>query len=252
MKSFKIDYSKRMICLEDGSLVSLHSADGFEIIKKIWEYTNWANKYSYNFTWFGRPIIQLPDDLMRIQEIICNVKPTLIIETGIAHGGSLIFYASLLKILGGGRVIGIDVEIRKHNRNAIESHILSSMINLIEGDSTDVNIVDSVKKQINENDVVLVILDSCHSKDHVLKELMAYSAFVTQNSYIIVADGIMQDVVGAHRTQDDWVYNNPQQAIDEFIKINKNFIKEDWLPVFKESEIYSIPSYYQNGFLKRV
>lgn len=252
MKSFKVDYDKKIIMFEDNSIVSLHSKEGFEIIKQIWEYTNWANKYSYSFTWLGRPIIQLPDDLMRIQEIVFNIKPTLIIEIGIAHGGSLIFYASLLKLFNKGRVIGVDIAIRKHNRNAIENHPLSPLINLIEGDSISAYVIEQVEKYVKKDDIVLVVLDSCHTKDHVLKELIIYSKLVTVNSYIIVADGIMQSLVGAPRTHDDWYYNNPQQAVIEFTKNNKSFVIEQWKPIFKESDINSIPSYYPNGFLRRI
>lgn len=252
MSFLKINLNDKDLFMEDGRVVSLHEPAGFEVIRKLWEYTNWANKYSYNFTWLGRPIIQLPDDILRIQEIVYKVKPTLIIETGVAHGGSLILYASLLKMLGRGRVIGVDVEIRKHNKIEIEKHEMSPIITLIEGSSTAPEIVESVRQQIKEDDVVLVILDSCHSKEHVLQELRLYSPFVTQNSYLIVADGIMQDVAGAPQAQEDWKWNNPQQAVKEFLEEDPQFANEKWSPAFRESNINALPTYYPNGFLKKI
>ena len=252
MNKYSIDFDKKKIVLESKYEISLHSEEGYECIRKLWEYTNWANKYSYNFTWLGRPIIQLPDDMIRIQEIIFRVKPTIIIETGVAHGGSLIYYASLLKMMGEGSVIGIDIDIRSPNKSAIENHPLSRSITLIEGSSIDTSVIDLVKERIPENSVVMVILDSCHSKEHVLAELELYSSFVTLGSYILVADGIMKDVVDAPNAQEDWVFNNPQEAIHEFLVTNKKFKIENWNPIFCESNLHSAPSYYENGFLKRV
>src|SRR6202041_1198377 len=137
-------------------------------------------KYSYSFTWLGRPIVQLPEDILLIQEAIYQVKPDVIVETGVAHGGSLIFYASLCKTMEKGRVIGIDIEIRPSNRAAVEAHPLSSFITLLEGSSTNPDVVKQVRAAIRPKEVVLVLLDSCHSKDHVLEELQAYSPLVSK------------------------------------------------------------------------
>ena len=251
MKNIKIDFENKNIQLENGYIISMHTNEGFNIVKKLWEYTNWANKYSYNFTWLGRPIIQLPDDMIRIQELIYKLKPDVIIETGVAHGGSLILYASLLKLMNKGKIIGVDIEIRAHNLKAIEEHELSTLITLIEGSSTSQNVLDQIKDLIKEDQVVMVILDSCHTKDHVLNELVVYSKFVTKNSYILVADGIMQDLSGAPGAQDDWKWNNPVEAIQDFIKNNKDFIIEEIKPLFSESNINSFPTYYPTGTLKR-
>src|SRR5690606_24886939 len=151
----------------------------------------WDTKYVYSFSWLGRPIIQLPEDMMRIQEVIYSLKPDVIIETGVAHGGSLIFYASLCKAFGKGRVIGIDIEIRPHNRLAIENHELKEYIILLEGSSTDDKIVSQVERMINSGETVLILLDSNHTKQHVLEELRKYSPLVSVNSYIVACDGIM-------------------------------------------------------------
>src|SRR5439155_18014109 len=131
-------------------------------------------KYVYAFTWMGRPIIQLPEDIVRIQEVLYRVKPEVIVETGVAHGGSLILYASLCKAMGHGRVIGVDVEIRPHNRQAIEAHELSPLITLVEGSSVDPTIVACVRDLVREGERAIVILDSNHTKAHVLAELGSY------------------------------------------------------------------------------
>ena len=250
----KIEIHNNNIILfrEDGSRIELGSKEAFSILKKLWLKAGWDTKYVYSFTWLGRPIIQLPDDMIRIQEVIYQIKPTLIIETGIAHGGSLIFYASLLKMLGKGRVVGVDIEIREHNKKAIKDHVMSSMITLIEGSSIDNTTVRRVEQEINQDDIVLVILDSNHSKDHVLHELRLYSKFVSNSSYIVATDGIMQEVVGGPRTKDDWIWNNPQQAVKEFLEENDCFILENIKPIFNESIVDSSPTYWPNAWLKKI
>src|SRR5262249_4422712 len=159
----------------------------------------------------------LPEDVLRIQEVIHRVKPDVIVETGVAHGGSLIFYASLCKATDRGRVIGVDIEIRPHNRAAIEAHPLAGDGNLIEGSSTNAAVVDRVKSLIRQGETVLVILDSNHSRNHVIDELEAYAPLVTPGSYIVATDGIMADVAGRPGSQPDWTWNNPQEAAKAFI-----------------------------------
>ena len=248
---FEIDLDKREL-IHDNKILPFASREAFACLSNLWLQVGWDVKYVYSFTWLGRPIIQLPDDMIRIQEVIYRIKPTLIIETGIAHGGSLIFYASLLKMLGTGRVVGIDIDIRAHNRKAIESHEMFPMITLIEGSSIDTTIADSVKAQIKKEDIVLIVLDSCHAKDHVLNELRLYSKFVSIGSYIVATDGIAQEVAGAPRTKDDWIWNNPQEAVKEFLQENDNFILEKIKPMFNESLVDSSPTYWPNAWLKRV
>ena len=148
-------------------------------------------QYSYNFSWMGRPIIQYPQDMIAMQEIIWELKPDLIIETGIAHGGSLIYYASLLELIGKGEVLGIDIDIREHNRREIEAHPMFKRIKMIQGSSIDENLVEEVKAIAKGKQTVLVSLDSNHTEEHVLKELQFYAPFVTPGSYIVATDGIM-------------------------------------------------------------
>lgn len=229
------------------------SHEGFKIASELWLRVGWDNKYVYTFQWFGRPIIQLPDDMIRAQEVIYRVKPTVIIETGVAHGGSLIYYASLLKLIGGHKVIGVDIEIRPHNRLEIEKHFMSPMIDLIEGDAKSPEVLKKVGMNLKPSDRVLVFLDSNHTKDHVLSELEHYSQFVTPGSYIVATDGIMEYVVGAPRSQADWETNNPKKAAEEFTAKNSNFVIEHIKPEFDESKTTDAwPTYWPSAYIKRI
>jgi cephalosporin hydroxylase len=230
----------------------LASAEGFAATSRAWLRCGWDTKYVYGFSWFGRPIIQLPDDLIRIQEVIYAVKPDVMIETGIAHGGSLVFYASLFKAIGRGRVIGIDIEIRPHNRSAIEAHELASLITLIEGSSTDPNVVARVKSLIKPDEKTLVILDSNHAKSHVLSELQHYAPLVSRGSYIVATDGIMEQVVGGPRTKADWRTNNPRQAAIDFTAGNEDFAIEEPVWPFNEGAVDRRVTYWPDAFIKRL
>ncbi len=255
MKKITIDFDKGTVTANDKETRSLNDPVGFRLVSEAWLRAGWDSKYVYSFTWLGRPVIQLPDDLIRIQEVIYSLKPDYIVETGIAHGGSLIFYASLCKLIGKGKIIGVDIEIRPHNRKAIEEHELYSKITLIEGNSVDIKTVNEVKKHIDlkANPTILVILDSNHTKEHVLKELYLYSPFVSAGSYIIAGDGgIKELVVGGPRTESDWSWNNPKQAAIEFVKNNPNFIIEEPKIAFNEGTTNNWISYWSGGFIKRV
>ena len=212
------------------------------------------NKYTYNFTWLGVPIIQHPQDMVVMQELIWQIRPTVIIETGIAHGGSLLFYASLLKILGEGKVIGVDLEIRPHNRERIENHPMSESIVLVEGDSVLESTTSLIGPMISDEDVVLVVLDSKHTHNHVLKELNLYSKFVTPNSYCVVFDTTHEymDPAVVRILQEEYRYSpwglgsNPATAIDAFLVDNSNFKRDlKW-------DGQTLISNCQGGFLKRV
>jgi len=228
------------------------SQEGFRLLSQAWLRSGWDAKYVYSFAWMGRPIIQLPDDMMRIQEVICKVRPDVIIETGVAHGGSLVFYATLCKAMEKGRVIGVDIEIRPHNRKALESHLLFPYITLVEGSSIDSAIVKRVGAMVRPGETVLVLLDSCHTKAHVLSELEAYAPLVSLGSYIVAADGIMEQVVGAPRTQPDWSWNNPKQAAIEFVRKHPDFIIEEPEFPFNEGSVTQRVTYWLSGFIKRV
>lgn len=228
------------------------TSEAFEIISRAWLRSGWDNKYVYGFTWLGRPIIQLPEDMVRIQEVIHSVRPDVIVETGVAHGGSLVYYASLCKATDQGHVIGIDVEIRPHNRVALDKHILSSYITLIEGSSIDPVTVEKVKARLGSAESVLVLLDSRHTKAHVLAELDAYSPLVSPGSYIVAMDGIMEEVVGAPRTDADWAWNNPRQAALEFVENHSNFRIEEPTRPFNEGNISKRVTYWPSAFIRRL
>jgi cephalosporin hydroxylase len=231
----------------------LGSAQGFALVSRTWLRAGWDAKYVYSFTWMGRPIIQLPEDLMRIQEVIYSHRPTRIIETGVAHGGSLVYYASLFKMMGiAGRVIGIDIEIRPHNRSAIEAHELFSYITLLEGNSVAPAIVDQVRALIGAEDRVMVILDSNHTKAHVRAELEAYGPLVSKGSFIVASDGIMHWLGSAPRTRPDWAWNNPREAAAEFLQTHPEFELASLIPPFNEGSVTEPVTYWPDAWLRRL
>jgi cephalosporin hydroxylase len=232
---------------------SLASPEAFAAVSRAWLRCGWDSKHVYTFTWLGRPIIQLPEDLIRLQEVIYLVKPDVIIETGVAHGGGLIFYATLCKAMNKGRVIGVDIEIRPHNRAAIEAHELSPLITLVEGSSTAPEIVARVKSLIPPGAKVFVLLDSNHTKDHVLGELNAYCDLVSSGSYIVATDGIMKDLVGAPRSNIDWAENNPFMAVQAFLPSHPEFQQEQPRWLFNESNgLHQNTTYWPGAYLKRI
>lgn len=234
-----------------GRELTLASPEAFELISQAWLRAGWDSKYVYGFSWLGRPVIQLPEDLIRIQELIYQLQPDVIVETGVAHGGSLIFYASLCAAMGKGRVIGIDIEIRPHNREEIESHRLSTMIHLIEGSSTALEVVKQVQGRIASTDSVLVLLDSNHSQGHVADELEAYGPMVNPGSFIVACDGIMQQVAGAPRTESDWSWNNPISAIQEFLRTHQEFEACEPIWPFNEGLVRNRVTYWPQAYLRR-
>jgi cephalosporin hydroxylase len=251
----KVDLEQGTVSVEEGGRTSLHNLDtpeAFDIISRVWLRAGWDNKYVYSFTWLGRPVIQLPEDMVRLQEVIYTVRPDVIVETGVAHGGSLIFYASLCKVMEKGRVIGVDIEIRPHNRAAIESHPLAPFITLIEGSSVEPSVVDQVRAQVRRGERALVLLDSCHTKEHVLAELRAYAPLVSPGSYIVAMDGIMEQIVGAPRTQADWAWNNPCRAALEFVEANPDFAIEEPPFLFNEGNVTGRVTYWPSAFIKRL
>jgi cephalosporin hydroxylase len=247
-----IDTAERTLTA-DGRRLDLYSKEAFELISDLWLKTSWNQKYSYTFTWLGRPIIQHPEDLVRLQEAVVTLRPDVIIETGVAHGGSLIFYASLFKALGHeGRVVGIDIEIRPQNRTAIESHELASYITLIEGDSVAPEIVGRARALVRPRDKVMVILDSSHTKAHVARELEAYAPLVSPESYIVATDGIMGLVHDTPRGKSEWISDNPSRAASEFAARHPDFLLEEPKWRFNESELDRTITAWPSAWLKRV
>lgn len=231
---------------------ALASPEGFAVLSEAWLRSGWANRYSYTFTWFGQPIIQLPEDLIRLQELVYQLKPDVIIETGVAHGGSAVFLAGLCRLTGKGRVIAIDVEIRPKNRAALEAHEFADLITLVEGDSASSETVSRVNAQIGADESVMLILDSNHSKAHVLAELSAYSALVRPGGYIIVADGVMATLGSVPGAHPDWAWNNPKAAVDAFLAQDPDFERAAPPCPFNEGGVPTGGSYWSDGYLRRV
>ncbi len=204
-------------------------------------------RYSANFSWLGRPIIQIPQDLMALQDIIWSVKPDVIIETGIAHGGSLIFYASMLELSGKGRVIGIDIDIRAHNRVEIEKHPMFKRITMIEGSSVSPEVIDRVRTLTMGAKAVLVCLDSNHTHDHVLRELELYAPLVTAGSYCVVFDTGIEDLPADAFLDRPWgPGNSPKTAVYAFLKTHDEFV------VDKDIEARILLTAAPDGYLKKI
>jgi len=232
-------------------VMPLYSREAFESLSRQWLKVGWDQKHTYTFTWMGRPIIQLPEDLVRLQEVVYRVKPDVIVETGVAHGGSLVFYASLCKALGKGRVIGVEIALRPHNRQALEAHELFPFITLVEGSSVAPDVVARVKGLVKRGEVVLVLLDSLHTKEHVAQELEAYHDLVTPGSYVVATDGIMRDLHDVPRGKPEWLWDNPAVAAAEFLRRHVEFVMEQPSWPFSESHLTENVTHWPGAWLRR-
>lgn len=204
-------------------IAAMASDASFRTLSRSWFDASCRHRYSYHFTWLGLPVIQYPQDLVALQEIIWRVRPDTIVETGIARGGSLIFFASMLELIGSGRVVGVDIDIRAHNRAAIESHPLARRIELIEGSSTDPAVGRRVRNSVQGRSA-MVVLDSSHSHQHVAEELMLYSPLVRKGGYLIVLDTVVEDLPADLFPGRPWgPGNNPRTAVQAFLRQNDRF-----------------------------
>lgn len=228
------------------NIAGLKSDTDLQAFSRVWMREMARHKYTYNFTWLGRPIIQTPQDILALQEIIWSVQPDLIIETGIAHGGSLILSASILELMGGdGLVVGVDIDIRAHNRVEIEKHPMSKRIRMIQGSSIDRVTVDQLRPFVAGKQRILVILDSNHTHDHVLQELELYSPFVSKGSYLIVFDTVIEDVPADFIFDRPWGKgNSPKSAVWQFLKSNNRFV------IDKDMESKLLITVAPDGYLK--
>jgi len=220
-----MDELRRFADEVEGNVDRLMADEQLQARSRAWLTEITRHRYTYNFTWLGRPVIQLPQDLLAVQEVVWRVRPELIVETGIAHGGSLIHSASLLELIGGdGLVVGVDVDIREHNRREIEAHPLAHRIRLIEGSSTDPAIAARIAGHARGRRSVLVMLDSDHTHDHVLRELELYSPLVTRGSYLVVFDTLIEDLPETLFAGRRWGKgNNPKTAVWQFLKSTDRF-----------------------------
>lgn len=249
-----IDTDNRTLVTEDAGTVQtldLYGPEAFAALSRHWLRVAWSQKHSYTFSWLGRPMIQLPEDVLRLQEAIYQLQPDVIVETGVAHGGSLVFHASLCRLIGKGRVIGVDIEIRPHNRAAIEAHPLKPFITLIEGSSTDPRIVEQIEAMILPSERVMVLLDSDHSYSHVGEELRLYAELVTPGSYLVVQDGIMHDLGDVPGGRAEWILDNPARAARDFVAGRADFVLEPPPWAFNESALRAGLTHWPFGWLKR-
>ncbi len=240
--------TREKTCHIDGAPMPLYSKEAFQLLSDLWLQVGWELKYPYTFSWMGMPILQIPEDMIRIQEVIFRLKPDVIVETGVAMGGSMIYYASLCKIMGHGKVIGIEKGLRC--RDEVEMHPLGNLITLIEGDSTALPVVAEVYRMC-KGKKVLVVLDSDHSKAHVAKELEAYHGLIQPGFYIVAADGNMCDLADAPRGSPEWKWNNPQEAAKEFAISHSEFVIEQPNWPFNESQLSRNITYWPSAWLRR-
>jgi cephalosporin hydroxylase len=255
MNEFQKEVEARIACVKNNSSLC---ATAKEFMK-----ASVLGKYSYNFSWQGRPIIQYPQDMVAMQELIWQLKPDLIIETGIAHGGSLIFSASMLACLdmveaieqgvtinpaeSNRKVLGIDIDIRAHNRSAIEAHPMASRIQMIQGSSIDPEVIGQIKNIAGAYNRVLVCLDSNHTHAHVLAELEAYAPLTSVGSYCVVFDSIVEDLPHEMFQDRPWAPgNNPKTAIWEYLKSHPEF------EIDKEIQNKLLITVAPDGYLKKV
>lgn len=248
----EIDTERAEILIDGDRRVSLWSDEGFELVTSLWVTSGWNQKHNYTFTWFGVPIIQLPEDMIRYQEVVASVKPDVIVETGIAHGGSLVYSATLLKMLGKGRVIGVDIEIRPHNKARLEAHPLIDMITMHEGSSVDPEVVGRIASTIEPGETVMVVLDSNHTCEHVAAELEAYAPMVSPGSYIVATDGIMRDLADAPRGSPDWATDNPARAARDFVARHPDFVIEPPAWAFNESTLTRNITHWPDAWIRRI
>lgn len=245
------------------SIVSLGQDHDLQALSRIWLRQIAAHKYSYNFGWMGRPIIQVPQDIVTMQELIWQVKPDLVIETGIAHGGSLIMNASMLALLdmcdaieanesldpkiSRRKVLGVDIDIRAHNRDAIESHPMASRIQMIQGSSIAPEVIEQVKDVAKDYQRVLVCLDSNHTHDHVLAELEFYAPLTSIGSYCVVFDTIIDDMPADMFLDRPWgPSDNPKTAVWEYLKTHSEF------EIDKSIHQKLLITVAPDGYLKRI
>lgn len=210
----------------ESTTVSLYSREGLDLLSNLWIKAAAEHRMMYEVSWLGRPVIQFPSDIVAVQELLWKVRPDVVVETGVAHGGSLVLSASILELIGAGKVIGVDIEIRPHNRAAIEAHPLAHRIELIEGSSVADETMAAVRHAVGDARTVLVFLDSNHSDAHVFRELELYRALVTPGSYIVAHDGAQAWVAEIPRGKPEWEGDNPLMAIRRYLAQHPEFTSE--------------------------
>jgi cephalosporin hydroxylase len=233
----------------DVLIKDIYSRLGFEQLTQHWLKSGWQNRVPYTYSWLGFQILQIPDDMVRAQEVIFATKPDLIIETGVAGGGSVVYYASLMQLIGHGHVLGIEKGLRCRAR--VEASVVADRITLIEGDSTSAEAIAIATNMAAPKQRVMVMLDSNHSWRHVAAELKAYAPLVTRGSYIVVCDSNMAELADTPRGNPEWETDNPRTAAEEFLAANPQFHVEQPPWPHNDSDLRSPITYWPNAWLKR-
>lgn len=254
-RKIEIDFDRKRLVVHGGSgdchEHALYSKDAFRHISSAWIKQEWALLHWQTFSWFGFPIWQLPEDIMRLQQVLFEIKPDVIIETGVNRGGSTVFFASICELLGKGRVISIDKHIPQELKDNIAALPFGERVELIRGDSVADKVLSQVAGLIEENNVVFVFLDSDHSYRHVLQELQSYSRFVTPGSYIVAADGVMGDLLDTPYGQRDWCRDNPAVAASAFVEKSASFILKP-PRCLQDVPAGDVLTYFRNGWIYRL
>lgn len=255
MLNYTINNERQLLVLEEAGLsreIPLYSRQAYEALSREWVRVGWALGVYETFTWGGAPLRQLPEDVLRLQEVIFDLKPEVIIETGVCFGGSLLFYATLCEAIGKGKVIGIDQRIPAATQRNIENHRLSRCITMIEADSAAPATVAQVRELVGTAGPVMVILDSDHSRAHVAKELEAYAPLVTKGSCIVAEDGIMRELTDVPGGDPAWITDNPATAAREFLAARPDFEMREPAWKHNRSELRRNVTYWPDAWLWRI
>ncbi len=245
--------NQKLVFEEDGisRTIPLYSPEAYEAISREWMRVGWSLGSYYTFSWAGQPVLQLPEDMVRLQEVVYDLQPEVIIETGVCFGGSLLFHATLCEAIGKGRIIGVDIRIPEATRSAVEANRLAHRITMIEGDSAAPVTIAKVRELAGGQGPILVILDSDHSRAHVLRELEAYAPLVTPGSCIIAEDGIMHDLADVPGGYPEWTDDNPTSAAHIFIDSHPEFEMREPKWKFNRGELRKNVTYWPDGWLWR-
>jgi len=237
---------------EEEVSLAFYSHEGFRLLSSLWLKQEWNLGHWQSFTWLGVPIWQLPEDLLRIQEVISTLRPEVILETGVKHGGSALFFASLCRLLGGGRVVSVDIHIPSQVRSALAASPCGDLVTLIEGDSVSPEVIAQVREAVGKADPVLVFLDSDHSLDHVLGELEAYAGLVTPGSFLVATDGVMQSLACTPAGRPEWRDDNPAAAARQFAAVHPEFVLERPRARIRDDCVLQELTFWPDAWLKRV
>lgn len=252
---FQVDTAARTLSIESHTstrTLDLYSPEAFAVLSSAWVKVGWSLEHWKSFSWQGSRIMQLPEDVLRLQEVLHQLQPDLIIETGINEGGSSIFFSTMCALAGKGKVVSIELTLKPGVRESIVDHPHGHRVTVLEGDSCSPEILAEVAALAKDATTVFVFLDSNHTKAHVAKELDLYSPFVSMGSYIVATDGIMRELIDTPQGKPEWLHDNPSEAALEFAAKNPAFVLERPTPQFVTRAYNDELSYYPDAWLRRV